>query len=217
MTSVPTPKAAAAVLVSEDEEALGEMAAGVLQVNEARQHSIRQNLHDEMDNAVEDITKRAVHTMRRMNDTPILGHVGDQPLNTEGLGTPSNADARQGVGWRPPVDDGAASGRPGDARLELVQGSLAGLGGNEPDTKKLGGGDHEHVSDGGNVHGQVLQEELVTLLLRQIGLDSTQVNEDGKTLKVGDMMERCGGGGGQAVCRRRAPAGRSNFSIGHAG
>ncbi len=93
VTSVPTPKAAAAMLVGEDEEALGEMAASVLQVDEAGQHCIRQNLHGEMDNAVEDITQRAVHATRRLDDTPILGHVGDQPLNTEGLGAPSDAHA----------------------------------------------------------------------------------------------------------------------------
>jgi hypothetical protein len=93
---------------------------------------------------------------------------------------------------------------------------LAGLGGDEPDTKELRRGDHEHVRDGGDVHGQVLEEELVALLLRQIGLNSSQINKNGEALKIGDMMERGGGGGRQAVRRSRAPAGRSNFSIGHA-
>jgi hypothetical protein len=157
MTSVPTPKAAAAVLVSKDEETLGEMAASVLQINKTRQHSLRQNLHSEVDNAIKDIAQGAVHAARRLDNPTILGHVGDQPLNTESLGAPSDAHAQQGVGRRLPIDDGAASGRPGDTCLELVQGSLAGLGGDEPDTEKLGGRDHEHVSDGGNVHCQVLQ------------------------------------------------------------
>ncbi len=150
-----------------------------------------------MDNAIKDIAQRAVHATRRLNDPAILGHVGDQPLNTESLGAPSDAHARQGVGRRPPIDDGAASGRPGDACLELVQGSLAGLGGDEPDAKKLGGRDHEHVGDSGDVHSQVLQEELVTLLLGQVGLNSTQVDKDSKALKIGDMVERGGGGGGR--------------------
>jgi hypothetical protein len=213
---MPTPEATAAVLVSKDEEALGKMTAGVLEVDETGQHGVRLNLHGEVDNAVKDITQGAVHATRRLDDTAILGHVGDQPLDIEGLVAPSNAHARQGVGRRPAIDDGAASGRPGDACLELVQGSLAGLGGDEPDTKELGRGDHEHVGDGGDVHGQVLQEELVSLLLRQVRLNCTEIDEHGKPLKVGDMVERSGGGGRRAVRRRRAPAGSSNFSIRHA-
>ncbi len=165
------------MLISKDEKALGQVAASILQVDEARQHSIRQDLHSEMDNAIKDITQRSVHATRRLDDTPILGHVGDQPLDAEGLGAPSNADERQRVRRRPPIDDGTASGRPGNSCLELVQGSLAGLGGDEPDAEKLGGGDHEHVGDGGDVHGQVLQEELVALLLRQVRPDCTEVDE----------------------------------------
>jgi hypothetical protein len=115
-----------------------------------------------------------------------------------------------------PLTNGAASGRPGDACLELVQGSLAGLGSDEPDTKELRRGDHEHVRDGGDGHGQVLEEELVALFLRQIGLNSTQINKNSEALKIGNMMKGSGGGGRQAFCRRRAPAGSSNFSIGHA-
>jgi hypothetical protein len=213
---MPTPETAAAMLVSEDEETLGEVTTGVLKIDEARQHSLWQDLHSKVNNAIKDIAQRAVHAARRLDDTPILGHVGDQPLDAEGLGAPSNAHARQGVRRRPAVDDGAASGRPGNTCLELVQGSLARLGGDEADAEELGGGDHEHVRDGGDVHGQVLQEELVALLLRQIGLNSAQSDKNSEALKIGDMMKRSGGGGGQAVRRRRAPAGRSNFSIGHA-
>jgi hypothetical protein len=142
--------------------------------------------------------------------------VGDQPLDAEGLGAPSNAHARQGVRRRPAVDDGTASGRPGNTCLELVQGSLARLGGDEADAEELGGGDHEHFGDGGDVHGQVLQEELVALLLRQVRLDRTEVDENGESLEIGDMVKRGGGGGRRAVRRRRAPAGSSNFSIRHA-
>jgi hypothetical protein len=46
--------------------------------------------------------------------------------------------------------------------------------------------------------------------------DSTKVDEDGKPLKVGDVVERSGGGGGQAVRLGRAATGSSNISIGHA-
>jgi hypothetical protein len=61
-----------------------------------------------------------------------------------------------------------------------------------------------------------LKEKLITLLIGEVGLDSTQVDKHSKALKIGDMMERGGGGGRQAIRRRRAPAGSSNFSIRHA-
>jgi hypothetical protein len=110
MASMPTPKTAAAVLISENEEALGEVTTSVLKVDEARQHSLWQDLHSKVDNAIKDIAQGAVHAARRLDDPPILGHVGDQPLNAEGLGAPSDAHTRQGVGRRPAIDDGAASG-----------------------------------------------------------------------------------------------------------
>ncbi len=93
MASMPTPKAAAAVLISKDEEALGEVTASVLKIDEARQHSLWQDLHSKVNNAIKDIAQRVVHTARRLDDSPILGHVGDQPLNAEGLGAPSDAHA----------------------------------------------------------------------------------------------------------------------------
>jgi hypothetical protein len=217
MASVPTPEATATVLVGEHKEALGEMATGVLKMNEDRQDSLWQDLHRKVNNAIKDIAQRAVHATRRLDDTPILGHVGDQPLDVESLGAPSNTHARQGIRRRPAIDDGAASRRPGDACLELVQGSLAGLGGDEPNMKELRRGDHKHVRDGGNVHGEILKEKLVTLLLEEIGLNSAQINKNSEALEIGDMMERIGGGGRQAIRRRRAPAGSSNFSIRHAG
>ncbi len=61
-----------------------------------------------------------------------------------------------------------------------------------------------------------MEEELVTLLLGQVGLNSTLINKNSEALKIGDMMKRSGGGGRQAFRRRRAPTGSSNFSIGHA-
>jgi hypothetical protein len=90
MASMPTPETTAAVLVSKDEKALGKMATGVLQIDETGQHGVRLDLHGEVDNAIKDIAQRAVHAARRLDDTPILGHVGDQPLDAEGLGAPSN-------------------------------------------------------------------------------------------------------------------------------
>jgi hypothetical protein len=199
VASVPTPEATAAMLVGKHKEVLGEMATGVLKINEARQDSLWQNLHRKVNNAIKDIAQGAVHATRRLDDTPILGHVGNQPLNVESLSAPSNTHARQGVRRRPAVDDGATSSRPGDACLELVQGSLAGIGGDEPDTKELRRGDHKHIRDGGDVHGEILKEKLITLLLGEIGLNSTQINKNSKALKIGDMMERSGGGGRQAI------------------
>ncbi len=100
--------------------------------------------------------------------------------------------------------------------MEPVQGGLAGLGGDEADAEKLRGGDHEHVRDGGDVHGQVLEKKLVPLFLGEIGLNRPQVDEDGEALEIGDMMQRGGGGGRRAVRQSRAPTGCSNFSIRHA-
>jgi hypothetical protein len=85
MASMPTPKTAAVVLGSEDEEALGEVTASVLQVDETRQ-----DLHVEVDNTIKNITQGAVHAARRLDDPPILGHMGDQPLDAESLGAPSD-------------------------------------------------------------------------------------------------------------------------------
>jgi hypothetical protein len=216
MTSVPTPEAPAAMLVSEDKEPLSQVTGLVLEVNEARQRRIRRNLHGEVDHPIEHVAEGAIHTASRLDDTAILGHVGDQPVNGQGLGAPRYPDTREGVGWRPTVDQGAASGRPGDARLELVQGGLAGLGGNKADTQQLGGGDHEDISNSGNVHSQILQKKLVPILLGEARPDRTEVDEDGEALEVGDVVKRRGGGGGQAVCLGRATTGSSDISIGHA-
>jgi hypothetical protein len=41
MASVPTPEAAVSVLASKDEEPLSQVAAGILEINEAGKHSIR--------------------------------------------------------------------------------------------------------------------------------------------------------------------------------
>jgi hypothetical protein len=169
-----------------------------------------------MHHPVEHVAEGAVNAAGRLDDAAVLGHVGDQPIDGQGLGAPRDSHTQEGVRRRPTIDQGAASGRPGDAHLEFVQGSLAGLGGDEANTQKLGGGDHEHISNSGNIHSQILQKELVPVLLSEARPDSTEVDEDGEPLKVGDVVERSGGGGGQAVRLGRAATGSSNISIGHA-
>jgi hypothetical protein len=151
-----------------------------------------------------------------LDDAAILGHVGDQPVDGQSLGAPRNPDTREGVGRRPTVDQGSASGRPGDAHLEFIQGGLARLGGDKANTQQLGGGDHEDISNSGNIHSQILQKKLIPVLLGEARPDSTEVDEDGEALKVGDVVERRGGGGGQAVRLGRATTGSSDISIGHA-
>jgi hypothetical protein len=123
-----------------------------------------------------------------LDDTAILGHVGDQPVDRQGLGAPRHPDTRERIGRRPTVDQGAASGRPGNAHLELVQGGLAGLGGNKADTQQLGRGDHEDISNSSDVHGQILQQKLIPVLLGEARPDSTEVDEDSEALKIGDMV-----------------------------
>jgi hypothetical protein len=78
VTSMPTPEALAAVLVCEYEEALCEVAPSVLEVNEAKQDCIRQDLHGEVDHSIKNIPQRAVHTVGRLH---AHGHVGGQPAN----------------------------------------------------------------------------------------------------------------------------------------
>ncbi len=58
--------------------------------------------------------------------------------------------------------------------------------------------------------------KLVPILLGETRPDSAEVDEDGEALKVGDVVKRCGGGGGQAVRLGRATTGSSDISIGHA-
>jgi hypothetical protein len=106
---------------------------------------------------IEHVAEGAVHAASRLDDAAILGHVGDQPVDGQSLGAPGYPNTREGIGRRPTVDQGAASGRPGDAHLELVQGGLAGLGGDKADTQQLGRRDHEDISNSGDVHSQILQ------------------------------------------------------------
>jgi hypothetical protein len=64
----------------------------------------------------------------------------------------------------------------------------------EPDTKKLGGGHHKDISDISRANAKIIKQEGVSLLLGEIGAGHPQVDEDCVSLKVGDVMERCGGG-----------------------
>jgi hypothetical protein len=62
MASVPTPEAPAAMLVGEDEKPLSQVAGLILEVNEARQHTIRRNLHGKVNHPIEHVAEGAVHT-----------------------------------------------------------------------------------------------------------------------------------------------------------
>jgi hypothetical protein len=88
----------------------------------------------------------------------------------------------------------------------------------EPDTKKLGGGHHEDISDISRANTKVIKQEGVALLLGEVGAGRPQVDEDRMPLKVGDMMERRGGGGRRPRRRQRIPPpAAETFSIKHAG
>jgi hypothetical protein len=63
----------------------------------------------------------------------------------------------------------------------------------EPDTKKLGGGHHKDVSDVSRANAKIIKQEGVALLLGETGAGCQQVDEDCVPLKVGDVVEQCGG------------------------
>jgi hypothetical protein len=73
---VPTPKAAAAVLVCKHKEVLAEVASSILEVNEAGQDCLRQNLYGEVDHSIKNVAQGAVHDTCWLDDPPVLGHVG---------------------------------------------------------------------------------------------------------------------------------------------
>jgi hypothetical protein len=62
-----------------------------------------------------------------------------------------------------------------------------------------------------------LEEKLIPLLLRLIGPDRLQVDENSEALKISNMMKGGGSGHRQAISPGRAAAGRSYFSIAHTG
>ncbi len=88
----------------------------------------------------------------------------------------------------------------------------------EPDTKKMGGGHHEDISDISRANAKIIEQEGVALLLGEVGAGRPQVDEDGKPLKLGDVVERCGGGRGRPRRRHRTPSrAAESISVTHAG
>jgi hypothetical protein len=86
MTSVPTPKASAAVSVCEHEKLLGKVAASVLEIDEAGQHRTRWDRHGKQRHSIKDISPgNLVHASSRWDHPATLGHMGDPPVNIEGL------------------------------------------------------------------------------------------------------------------------------------
>jgi hypothetical protein len=63
-----------------------------------------------VDHPVKHVAKRAVHAASRLHDTAILGHIGDKPVDVEGLGAAQEADSREGIGRLPSVGQGAGGG-----------------------------------------------------------------------------------------------------------
>jgi hypothetical protein len=98
MIIVPTLEAMAGVLIYEDEDAFGKVAGIIVGVGEAGQHGIRQNLHGEMNYPIKDISKAAVNATRRLNDSALLRHVSNQPVDVESLGAPKDPHPRERIG-----------------------------------------------------------------------------------------------------------------------
>ncbi len=114
-----------------------------------------------------------------------LGRPYGQPANQcQGTGC-SPWQVHKTGSWRAPTQrPGAANSRPGDTGLEIIQGRLAWLGGYEADLQKLGGRHHEDISNSNDVHSEILEEKLIPLLLRLIGPDRLQVNENSKKMRT---------------------------------
>jgi hypothetical protein len=75
----------------------------------------------------------------------------------------------------------------------------------EPDTKKLGGGHHEDISDVNRANTKIIKQEGFALLLVEIGAGRLQVDEKRMPLKVGDVVERRGGGRAAGTAPPREP------------
>jgi hypothetical protein len=115
------------MLVCENEQPLRQVASsGVFKIDEAGERRIWRDLHGKVDHAVEHIAEGAVHATGGLHNTPILGHVGHQPVDVKCLGAPRHTNTGERIRRRPAIDEGAASGRPRDASLEFIQGGLAG-------------------------------------------------------------------------------------------
>ncbi len=216
MPSVAAAEAAAAVLVQEDEEPLSQMPTLILHVDEMREGDVTVQLDGEMDDTIDDVAKGAIHSPGRLDDSAKLGHVGSHPVRVEMGCTARHPDPRQRVRRRPPIDEGAVSGSPGDPHLQFRKGGRAGPLSVEPNTKKLGGGHHEDISDNSRANAKIIEQEGVALLLGEVGAGRPQVDEDRVSLKVGDVVERCGGG--RRRPRRRTPSrAAEGISVTHAG
>jgi hypothetical protein len=194
MPSVAAAEAAAAVLVREDKEPLSQMPPLILNVDEMREGDVIVQLDGEVDDTIEDVAKGAIHSPGRLDDSAKLGHVGSHPVSVEMGCATRHPDSRQRVRRRPPIDEGAVSGSPRDPHLQFCKSGRAGTLSVESDTKKLGGGHHEDISDISRANTKIIEQEGVALLLGEVGAGRPQVNEDRMSLKVGDVMERRGGG-----------------------
>ncbi len=85
------------MLISKHEQTLGQMATSILQVNEDGEGRIRRNLHGEVNDPIKDVAKGTVHATGRLDDPTELGHMGNKPVDVEGLGTARDSDPRQGI------------------------------------------------------------------------------------------------------------------------
>jgi hypothetical protein len=169
MPSVAAAETAAAMLVWEDEEPLSQVPPLILDINELREGDVTVQLDGEMDDTIKDVAKGAVQSPGRLHNPAKLGHVGSHPVSVKVRCAAWHPDSRQRVSRRPPIDKGPISGRPGDPHLQLCKGGQAGPLSMEPDTKKLGGGHHEDISDISRVNTKILKQEGVALLLGEIG------------------------------------------------
>jgi hypothetical protein len=218
MPSVAAAEAAAAVLVREDKEPLSQMPPLILNVDEMREGDVIVQLNGEVNNTVEDVAKGAVHSPGRLHNPAKLRHVGSHPVGVKMGCAARHPDSRQRVRRRPPVDEGAVSGSPGDPHLQLRKGGQAGPLSVEPDTKKLGGGHHEDISDISRANTKIIKQEGIALFLGEVGAGRPQVDEDRVSLKVGDVVERRGGGCRRPHRRRRTPSrGSESISVTDAG
>jgi hypothetical protein len=178
------------VLVREHEEALRQMSPLILNVDEVGKSDVVMQLDGEVDNAIKDVSKGAVHPPGGLNHPPKLGHIGGHPVRVEMGRTAQDTDHGQGVSWRPAVDQGPIGRLPGDSHLELSQGGQARPLSMEANSKKLRRGHHEDIGDISRVNTEVPQEEGIALLLGQVGSGSLQINEDSMSLQIGNVVER---------------------------
>jgi hypothetical protein len=97
MTSVAASTATAVVLACEDKAAFGFMAHFILQVNEAGQYGIRENVHGEMNNPVKHIIEGLVLALSLLDDLPVLGHVLGNKVQLQAWRATRNPNLGHGV------------------------------------------------------------------------------------------------------------------------